>query len=96
MKHKGDGDTNCNWCTWNNPQKLVPEAERFRNQRTSGVHANSSERTSVIADVKNSQRVIWLYETINYIISKCIKMTRKKYNTMQTLVEKENHNDKYL
>ena len=19
MEHEGDSDTNCNWCTWNNP-----------------------------------------------------------------------------
>ena len=22
MEHKGDGDTNRNWCTWNDPQRL--------------------------------------------------------------------------
>ena len=22
MEHEGDGDTNCNWCTLNNPQRL--------------------------------------------------------------------------
>ena len=27
MEHEGDGDTNCNWCTWNNPQVLVKELE---------------------------------------------------------------------
>ena len=21
MEHESDGDTNCNWRTWNNPQK---------------------------------------------------------------------------
>ena len=21
MEHKSDGDTNCNWCTWNNHQR---------------------------------------------------------------------------
>ena len=23
MEHEGDGDTNCNWCTWNNLRKIV-------------------------------------------------------------------------
>ena len=22
MGHKGDSDTSCNWCTWNNPQMI--------------------------------------------------------------------------
>ena len=23
IEHESDGDTNCNWCTWNNPQRIV-------------------------------------------------------------------------
>ena len=22
VEHEGDGDTNCNWCPWNSPQRL--------------------------------------------------------------------------
>ena len=22
MEHEGDGDTSCNWCTWNNPKRI--------------------------------------------------------------------------
>ena len=22
MEHDGDSDTNCNWCTWNNPERI--------------------------------------------------------------------------
>ncbi len=22
MEHEVDGDTDCSWCTWNNPQKI--------------------------------------------------------------------------
>ena len=35
MEHEGGGDTNCNWCTWNNPQRIDKETRRLRNQRTS-------------------------------------------------------------
>ena len=28
MEYEGDCDTNCNWCTWNNPQSLGKEARR--------------------------------------------------------------------
>ena len=26
MEREGDGNTNCNWCTWNDPQRLGKEA----------------------------------------------------------------------
>ena len=30
MEHEGNGDTNCNWCTWNNPQRLGKGTVRLR------------------------------------------------------------------
>ena len=42
MEHEGDGDTNCIWCTWNNPQRLVKGAERLGNKRTSGDNSDYS------------------------------------------------------
>ena len=33
MEHEGDGDTNCNRCTWNDPQMLSQKAGRVRNLR---------------------------------------------------------------
>ena len=38
MEHEGDGDTNCGWCTWNNPQRVDKGTRRHRNQRTSRDH----------------------------------------------------------
>ena len=38
MKHKDDGDTNCNWCTRNNLQRIGKGTGRLRNQRTNGDH----------------------------------------------------------
>ena len=35
MEHESDGDTNCNWCTWNNPQRIDIRTRRLRNQKTS-------------------------------------------------------------
>ena len=29
MEHKVDGDTNCNWCPWNNPQILIKRLKDF-------------------------------------------------------------------
>ena len=37
-KKAGDSNTNCNWCTWNNPQRIGKGAGRMRSQRTSGDH----------------------------------------------------------
>ena len=36
MKHEGDSDTYCNWCTWNNPQRFGKGTERHENKRTGG------------------------------------------------------------
>ena len=38
MDHEGDGNTNCNWCTWNNLQKIGKSG----NQRLSGDHPDYS------------------------------------------------------
>ena len=38
MEHEGDGDTNCNWCTLNNPQKIGQCTWKLRNQRISRGH----------------------------------------------------------
>ena len=32
MEHGSDGDTNCNWCTRNNPQKIGKGTRRLRNK----------------------------------------------------------------
>ena len=31
MEHIDDGDTNYNWCTWNNPQRIDNKNGRLRN-----------------------------------------------------------------
>ena len=36
MEHIGDSDTNSNWCTWNNPQRIDKGTGRLENKRTSG------------------------------------------------------------
>ena len=36
------GNTNCNWCAWNIPQRLHKETESLRNQRTSEDHPDYS------------------------------------------------------
>ena len=42
VEHEGDGDTNCNWRTWNSLPKLGKEAGRDGNQRTDRDHLNYS------------------------------------------------------
>ena len=34
MEHKRNGDSNCNWCTWKNPQRNGVENGRLENKRT--------------------------------------------------------------
>ena len=42
MEHKGDGDTICNWYTWNDPKRIGKRTERLRNWRTSGDYPDYS------------------------------------------------------
>ena len=38
MKHEGDGDRNCGWCTWDNPQRIGKEVARLGNKKTRRDH----------------------------------------------------------
>ncbi len=42
MEHEGDGNTNCNCCTGNNPSRIDTETGRFGNKRTSEDHPDNS------------------------------------------------------
>ena len=40
MEYRGDGDTNCNWCTWNDLQKLEKRSGKVENLRRSWDYPN--------------------------------------------------------
>ena len=40
MDLESDGDTNCNWCTWNGPHRLGKWTGRAVNWRSNGDHPN--------------------------------------------------------
>ena len=42
IEHEGDGNTNCNWCTWNNPQRIGKGTWTLGNKRTRGNHPDNS------------------------------------------------------
>ena len=42
MEHEVDGDTNCNCCTGNNPQKIVKRTGGLGNKRINGDHPDYS------------------------------------------------------
>ena len=58
MEYIGDGDTNCNWCTWKNSQRNDKWTKRFRNQRTSGDQHDYSITKIGLNREKNS-RDMW-------------------------------------
>ena len=35
MEHEDDSDTNCNWCTQNNPQMIGKKTKKLRYQKIS-------------------------------------------------------------
>ena len=51
-EHEGNGDTNCNWHTWNNLQRIGNGSGSLGNKRTSGDHPNYS----IIKIGQNSQK----------------------------------------
>ena len=36
MEHEGDGDTDCNWCAWNNSKSIDKGIGRLENKGVSG------------------------------------------------------------
>ena len=46
MEHVGNGDTNCNWHTWNGPQRFGKESGRSGNRRSSQDRPNYSNAKS--------------------------------------------------
>ena len=38
MEYEGDGDTNCGWCTWDNPQRIGKATEWVWNKSTCKDH----------------------------------------------------------
>ena len=42
MDHKVDGDANCNWCTWNDCQRLGKGIERLGNKKAHEEHPDDS------------------------------------------------------
>ena len=42
MKREGDGDSSCNWCTWNNPQTIGKSTGRLGKKKTRENHPDYS------------------------------------------------------
>ena len=54
MEEEGDGDTNSNWCTWNNLQKFGQKNGRFRNQKTSDSQKKKKKKKERKKNMSNS------------------------------------------
>ena len=54
MTYEGEGDTNCNWCAQNDPQKLGKGAGGVRNLRTCLDHPDCS----IFEIGQNTERVL--------------------------------------
>ena len=40
VEHEGDGYTDCNWCTWNDLQRLGKKTDGIENQRKNPDHSS--------------------------------------------------------
>ena len=52
LEHESDGDTNYNWCTWNNSKRIDKETRRLGNKMSSGDHPDYS----IIKIGKNTEK----------------------------------------
>ena len=52
IEHEDGGDTNCSWCTWNGPQRLVKETVGIGNKKKNQDHPDHS----VVKIYKNIQK----------------------------------------
>ena len=41
IEHVGDGDTNCSWCTWNDPKRIGKGTGGLGNQKKSRYHPDN-------------------------------------------------------
>ena len=49
MEHECEGDTNCNWCTWNDPQKCLKGLEELEiGELTENIQAKALLRSTRI------------------------------------------------
>ena len=52
MEHEVDGETNCKWCVWDNPQKIGTGTEGVGDRRTSGDYPDNS----IVAVSQNTEK----------------------------------------
>ena len=84
MEHEGNSDTNDNWCTWSNPQKIRKWNRRLRNQKTNKDLLDKSN----IKIGKNSEKCPG--DLRRLVVTQNNKKTIKKY----TLEKQENPSKK--
>ena len=54
MEHEGNGDTNYNWCTWNNPKELVKGLEDLEIRG----RVETSQNKALLRSVRIPRRVL--------------------------------------
>ena len=52
MEHESDNYTNCDWCFWYSPQKIIKRTGGIGRRRTSGDHPNYS----IIENGQNAEK----------------------------------------
>ena len=90
-EHGGDGDTYCNWCTWDNTQRIGKGTELLRNKRTSrdnpdynifmiGQNTEKSpvdlRRLAVTKTPVTSYQLIQVWKTLNRVKEKFLKTNK--------------------
>ena len=87
MEHKGDGDTNCGWCTWDNLQTIGKDTGRHGNKKTTRDHPDyniikinqNTEKSS--GDLRRNavaQTPVWNYQLT--LVWKTLKGVNDKNN----------------
>ena len=74
-KHEGNGDTSCDWCTWNGSRRLGERTGRVRNWRMNLNYPDYSIKIGLNTDGKKAWRQLhknaWMQEAAPQQSSSC-------------------------
>ena len=86
MEHEGDGDSNCNWCIWYNPQRIGKGTRRLGNKRTNGDHPNYSIIKTSLNTKKRTRNLRRLTVTQTLVGNHQLMLVRKTLKGVTTII----------
>ena len=77
MEHESDGDTNCNWCSWYNHQRIGSGTGALVNKRTSRDYLNYGI-VKISQNTENSPGELWWLAVTQTLVRTLVGKTLKE------------------